>query len=49
MGIWWDKANRCYVGAISLGTKGGGKRHRPSVRCRTKAEVKDKLDSSRTT
>ena len=49
MGIWWDKANRCYVGAISLGTKGGGKRHRPSVRGRTKAEVKDKLDSSRTT
>jgi integrase len=43
-GIWWDKANKCYVGAISLGIKGGGKRTRPSVRGRTKAEVKIKLD-----
>ena len=43
-GIWWDKANKCYVGAISLGTKSGGKRNRPSVRGRTKTEVKDKLD-----
>jgi len=43
-GIWWDKANKCYVGAISLGTKSGGKRNRPSVRGRTKAEVKSKLD-----
>ena len=43
-GIWWDKANRCYVGAISLGAKSGGKRNRPSVRGRTKTEVKDKLD-----
>src|SRR6266567_4647246 len=42
-GIWWDKSNKCYVGAISLGIK-DGKRHRPSVRGRTKAEVKDKLD-----
>ena len=44
-GIWWDKANKCYVGAISLGTKSGGKRNRPSVRGRTKAEVKNKLDN----
>jgi integrase len=43
-GIWWDKANRCYVGAISLGIKSGGIRNRPSVRGRTKAEVKIKLD-----
>jgi len=28
-GIWWDSANECYVGAISLGTKSGGKRIRP--------------------
>ena len=39
-GIWWDKANKCYVGAISLGTKSGGRRNRPSVRGKTKAEVK---------
>jgi hypothetical protein len=38
------EANRCYVGAISLRTKSGGKRNRPSVRGRTKAEVKDKLN-----
>jgi hypothetical protein len=45
-GIWWDKANKCYVGAISLGYKSGGKRNRnrPTVRGRTKAEVKIKLD-----
>jgi len=43
-GIWWDKANKCYVGAISLGTKSDGRRNRPSVRGRTKAEVKAKLD-----
>jgi integrase len=46
-GIWWDKANKCYVGAISLGFKSGGKRNRPSVRAKTKAEVKDKLDKLR--
>jgi hypothetical protein len=43
-GIWWDKANKCYVGAISLGVKSGSKRSRPSVRGGTKAEVKIKLD-----
>ena len=43
-GIWWDRTNKCYVGAISLGTKQGGKRNRPTVRGRTKTEVKDKLD-----
>jgi hypothetical protein len=46
-GIWWDRANKCYVGAISPGFKSGGKRNRPSVRGRTKAEVKDKLDKLR--
>src|ERR1700691_1782641 len=44
-GIWWDRANKCYVGAISLGFKSVGKRNRPSVRGKTKAEVKDKLDN----
>lgn len=39
-GIWWDKANRCYVGAISLGTKSGGKRNRPSVRGKTKGYIR---------
>ena len=46
--IAWDKANRCYVGKLSLGYNGDGKtRNRPSVRGRTKAEVKDNLDKLR--
>jgi integrase len=43
-GIWWDRANRHYVGAVSLGFDGDGKRNRPTVRGRTRAEVKGKLD-----
>ena len=43
-GISWDKTNKCYVGTISLGYDGSGKRRRRSVRGRTKTEVKDKLD-----
>ena len=43
-GIWWDKANKCYVGAVSLGFESDGKRNRPTVRGRTKAEVKEKLE-----
>jgi len=42
-GIYWDKINKCYVGTISLGNHGDGKRRRPAVRGKTKAEVKDKL------
>jgi integrase len=42
-GIYWDKINKCYVGSISLGNHSNGKRYRPTVRGRTKAEVKDKL------
>ena len=43
-GVSWDKINKCYVGTISLGYDGNGKRLRRTVRGRTKAEVKDKLD-----
>ena len=43
-GIWWDRANQHYVGAVSLGFDGDGKRNRPTVRGRTRAEVKEKLD-----
>jgi integrase len=42
-GISLDKINKCYVGTISLGFK-GGKRVRRTVRGRTKTEVKDNLD-----
>ena len=45
--IWWDKINKCYVGSISLGFNGDGSRKRPSVRGRTKTEVKEKLDELR--
>lgn len=43
-GISWDKTNRCHVGTVSLGYDAAGKRIRRTVRGRTKAEVKDKLD-----
>jgi hypothetical protein len=45
--IWWDKLNKCYVGSISLGFNNDGSRNRRSVRGRTKADVKDKLDELR--
>ena len=44
-GIYWDKINKCHVGTISLGYDATGKRIRRTVRGRTKAEVKDKLDT----
>ena len=44
--IAWDKINKCYVGKISLGFNSDGTRNRPSVRGKTKAEVKDKLDEA---
>ena len=43
-GISWDRANKCYVGTVSLGYDSKGKRLRRTVRGRTKQEVKDKLD-----
>jgi integrase len=46
-GIWWDKSNHSYVGAISLGHRPDGKRDRPSMRGRTKTEVKNRLDELR--
>jgi integrase len=42
-GISWDKINKCYVGTISLGYDGSGKRRRRTVRGKTKQEVKEKL------
>ena len=45
--ITWDKINKCYVGRISLGYNGDGTRNRPTVRGRTKTEVKEKLDKLR--
>ncbi len=44
-GISWDKINKCYVGTISLGYDGNGKRLRRTARGKTKAEVKAKLDA----
>jgi integrase len=43
-GISWDKINKCYVGTVSLGYDGNGKRLRRTVRGKTKQEVRDKLD-----
>jgi integrase len=45
--IAWDKVNKCYIGSISLGYNDDGTRNRPSVRGKTKTEVKDKLDKLR--
>ena len=46
--IAWDKANKCWVGKLSLGyNRDGTTRNRPSVRGRTKAEAKDNLDKLR--
>ena len=42
-GISWDKANKCYVGTVSLGVGRDGKRDRRTVRGKTKTEVKDRL------
>ena len=45
--VTWDKVNKCYTGRLSLGYKGDGTRDRPTVRGRTKTEVKEKLDKLR--
>jgi hypothetical protein len=42
-GISWDKANKCFVGTVSLGYEADGKKKRRTVRGKTKTEVKDKL------
>ena len=42
-GISWDKTNNCFVGTVSLGHDGAGKRLRRTVRGKTKAAVRDKL------
>jgi Phage integrase, N-terminal SAM-like domain len=43
--ISWDKTNKCHVGTISLGYDATGKRLKRSVRGKTKAAVKAKLDA----
>lgn len=43
-GISWDKANRAYIGTISLGYSADGTRLRRTVRGKTKAIVRDRLD-----
>ena len=40
-----DRANSCYVGTVSLGYDAAGKRLRRTVRGKTKADVKAKLDT----
>ena len=44
-GISWDITNKCYIGTVSLGCDTTGKRIRRTVRGRTKAQVKHKLDA----
>ncbi len=41
--IYFDAANNCWVGSVSLGFSPDGKRRRRTVRGRTKTEVRDKL------
>jgi hypothetical protein len=43
-GISWDRTNKAYIGTISLGHRPDGKRDRPTVRGKTKVQVKDRLD-----
>ncbi|MET7700402.1 site-specific integrase [Streptomyces sp. NPDC005485] len=41
--IYWDKSKNRYIGAVSLGYLPSGKRNRPKVSGKTKAEVRQKL------
>ncbi|WP_432249973.1 site-specific integrase [Streptomyces sanyensis] len=41
--IYWDKSKNRFVGAVSLGFTPAGKRNRPKVSGKTKAEVRRKL------
>src|SRR5699024_10334229 len=41
--VYWDEKKRCYRGEISLGYTPSGKRRRPKVYGRTKAEVREKM------
>lgn len=45
--IYFDQANGCWVGAVSLGHSLDGKRRRRTVRGRTKTEVREKLRALR--
>ncbi|MFJ6558570.1 tyrosine recombinase XerC [Streptomyces sp. NPDC091412] len=41
--IYWDRSKNRYIGAVSLGYTPAGKRNRPKVSGKTKAEVRQKL------
>lgn len=41
--IYWDKSKGRFIGAVSLGYTSAGKRNRPKVSGRTKAEVRRKI------
>lgn len=41
--VYFDAANGCWVGSVSLGYSPDGKRLRRTVRGRTKTEVRDRL------
>ncbi|MEV7506805.1 site-specific integrase [Streptomyces sp. NPDC091201] len=41
--IYWDKSKNRYIGAVSLGFTPAGKRKRPKVSGKTKAEVRAKI------
>jgi integrase len=41
--VYFDQANACWVGSVSLGYSPDGKRRRRTVRGHTKTEVRDKL------
>lgn len=43
-GISWDITNKCFIGTVSLGYDSAGRRVRRTVRGRTKAQVRDRLD-----
>ncbi len=45
--VYFDQANACWVGSVSLGYSPDGKRRRRTVRGRTKTEVRDKLRALR--
>ncbi|MFD9815039.1 tyrosine-type recombinase/integrase [Streptomyces sp. NPDC059080] len=45
--IYWDKSKERYIGAISLGHFPDGRRNRPKVSGKTKAEVRAKLRKKR--
>lgn len=45
--IYYDTANKCWCGSVSLGTAANGRRRRPKVTGENKKEVQDKLKALR--